>query len=189
LTAFAWTACPPRRIRRLGPGHERATRHAPKESAAVSHGHSPAPSSLNVYAAHGRCRLPTFQAGHEGSIPFAHSIANPQVKWSIAHRRDRAGRVQGVVGLHTGHKSRGSRAPGLVRRAGLGDHLIAVSGDVLRPEARPDRRAVIPRPPKLKDGACDLLQDGHLHKKSSERYTAPPVYRVDRSSIVSPKTR
>jgi len=170
-------------------GHAWATSGGVKRTLTVTCGHDESVTCGHVHADKWVPHLPIFQAGHEGSIPFAHSIANPQVKWSIAHRRDRAGRVQGVVGLHTGHKSRGSRAPGLVRRAGLDDHLIAVSGDVLRPEARPDRRAVIPRPPKLKDGACDLLQDGHLHKKSSERYTAPPVYRVDRSSIVSPKTR
>jgi len=82
-----------------------------------------------------------FQAGHEGSIPFARSNPKPQVRRPIVHRCDGAAGHRAAVGPHTGHTSCGSRVPGLVSRAGLslagksaeclGDHLIAVPSGVL----------------------------------------------------------
>jgi hypothetical protein len=52
------------------PGHAWATSHELSRLAAVTHGHSTQQASRNVVP--GR---PIFQAGHEGSIPFARTFA------------------------------------------------------------------------------------------------------------------
>ena len=46
---------------------------------AVTHGLRTCPTSTYVSPAHAQAGVPTFQAGHEGSIPFARSNQKPQV--------------------------------------------------------------------------------------------------------------
>ena len=67
----------------LRPGHGWATSHERSWLPAVTHKHSPSVASKNVAPGRQDPAPPTFQAGHEGSIPFARSFArssvNPQV--------------------------------------------------------------------------------------------------------------
>ena len=64
--------------------HICATRREPSRSMAVTHGYSTQPTSAYVSPAHGHSGLPTFQAGHEGSIPFARSNPKPQLRTLVS---------------------------------------------------------------------------------------------------------
>jgi hypothetical protein len=67
----------------MKPCHIRATHGGRKRSAAATHGQTATHTSNDECAGQLARDLPNFQAGHEGSIPFARSNPKPQVSASI----------------------------------------------------------------------------------------------------------
>jgi hypothetical protein len=70
----------------LRPGHTWAISHEASRLAAVTHAHSAPKASRNVAPGGPDTAPPTFQAGHEGPIPFARSNQKPQLRYGTRSR-------------------------------------------------------------------------------------------------------